>query len=394
MNDIDTLKSLTIQAETYYSQGLLEEAKDKYSDLLKFIEQNEKFSNNKSLVESINDKIDQIDDEVAKIDLEVETPNLSEGVQDLIVELFSFSDNKDIATVEGAVALAKFGQFERALEEFQKISNEDLQFEVNQNIEEATKHYNAMIHYLKESHNDIKNQSLQIMRYTRDLAEFYKKMKEEQGLRDRLSRYVGQNVLEKLVGSKEDILFENERKNVTVLFADIRSFTSISEKMSPADVVSMLNEYFSVATDIIFENSGVLDKFIGDELMAMFGLLPAGENSHSYNAVKTAIELQKGVETLTKSGSFLSKEPFEIGIGINTGNAIVGNVGSKNRMDYTAIGDSVNTAARLQAIAEGGEIIIGSETYEQVKDQFNLEKKGKVKLKNIKTPVECYKVIA
>lgn len=251
-----------------------------------------------------------------------------------------------------------------------------------------------MIHYLKESHNDIKNQSMQLMRYTRDLAEFYKKMKEEQGLRDRLSRYVGQNVLEKLVRSKEDILFENKRKNITVLFADIRSFTSISEKMSPADVVSMLNEYFSVATDIIFENSGVLDKFIGDELMAMFGLLPSGENLPSYNAIKTAIELQKGVETLTKSGSFLSKEPFEIGIGINTGNAIIGNVGSKNRMDYTAIGDSVNTAAKLQALAEGGEIIIGSETYEQVKDQFNIEKKGKVKLKNIETPMHCYKVIA
>jgi adenylate cyclase len=162
--------------------------------------------------------------------------------------------------------------------------------------------------------------------------------------------------------------------------------------MSPGDVVSMLNEYFSAAADIIFENNGVLDKFIGDEIMATFGVLPSGKENHPFNAVKTAVEMQKRIETLTKSSNLFSRDNFKVGIGINTGNAIVGNVGSTNRMDYTAIGESVNTASRLQVIAEGGEIIIGPETYEQVKDKFEIEKKGQVKLKNMKTPVHCYRV--
>ena len=376
------------------SQGLLEEAKEKYMELLELVENHELFSVNQSLIDSIVNKIKFIEDEMIEIDQEVETPALSEEIQNLISRLFSFSDNKDIAEVEGAVALAKFGQFERALEQFQRLINEGIRIDANQNIEEIITNFKTMINYLRDSHKDIKEQSIQIMRYAKDLAKSYKRLKEEEQLRDNLSRYVGQNLLDKLLSSKDSVLFGNERREVTILFADIRSFTTMSERMPAEDVVSMLNEYFTAMVDVIFNYNGVLDKFVGDEIMAIFGLLPSGKNPPHYNAVKTALVMRDVTDKLMKSRALLGKETFEIGIGINTGNAIVGNVGSSHRMDYTVIGDCVNTAARLQALAEGGEIIIGAETYARTKDHFQIKKRGKIKLKNKKNPVLCYKVLS
>jgi len=393
VSDIESIKSLTKEAETYRSQGLLEEAKEKYLELLEFVNNHELFSGNKSLIDSIVNKVKLVENKMVEVDTADVTPYLSEKVQNLISNLFSFSDNKDIAAVEGAVALAKLGQFEKALEEFQRLTDEGIQIDATQNIEEMAKHSNAMINYLRDSYEDIRTQSIQLKGYAKDLAQAYKRLKEEEGLRDKLSRYVGQNLLDKLVSSKNDILFENERREVTILFADIRSFTTMSERMPAEDVVSMLNEYFTAMVDVIFRNNGVLDKFVGDEIMAIFGLLSPDNNPPHYNAIKTAIEMQEANDILMKSRSLLGKETFVIGIGINTGNAILGNVGSRNRMDYTVIGDCVNTAARLQAVAEGGEIIIGAETYERSKDLFRLKKKGKIKLKNKKKPVLCYKAL-
>jgi len=392
-SDIDRLKSLTTEAETYRSQGLLEEAKEKYLELLEYVKSNDFFSVNKSLTDAIVNKIQLIEDELTEVELDVEIPNLSESIQNLINDLFSFSDNKDIAAIEGSVALAKFGQFQKAFETFEKLTDEGIRIGKKQDIEEISKHFKTMIKYLRDSQNDIKEQSIQLIRYAKDLTQSYNRLKEEEGLREKLSRYVGRNVLDKLISSKDDFMFENERREVTVLFADIRSFTSISERMLAEEVVHMLNEYFTAMVDVIFKNNGILDKFVGDEIMATFGLLSSDENPPYHNAVKTALEMQAATEKLMKSRALSGKETFQIGIGINTGNAIVGNVGSRNRMDYTVIGDCVNTAARLQGLAEGGEIIVGFETYERIKDQFQTKKKGKIKLKNKKQPFLCYKVL-
>jgi adenylate cyclase len=392
MSAIEHVKSLIKEAEAYNSQGLLEEAKGKYSELLEFVKGNGSLASNDELIDSIIQKMGVIENEIAEIELADESPDLSEQVQDLILQLFAFSENKSIANVEGTVALAKFGQFDRSLKELHRITDEGIRIEADQNIEEINRHFNEMISYLRDSYKDIKKQSLQIMRYAKDLSLSYQKLKEEEKLRSKLSRYVGQNLLDRLVTSKDDILFENERREVTTLFADIRSFTAMSEKLPAEEIVSMLNAFFSAMVDVIFRNNGVLDKFIGDEIMANFGL-PFSENkSPCYNAVKTAIEMQKATETLMKSRKFFGKQTFEIGIGINTGDVIIGNVGSENRMDYTVIGDSVNTAARLQAIAKGGEIIIGAKTCGKIKNQFPIKKGGKIKLKNKKNPVVYYKV--
>ena len=272
------------------------------------------------------------------------------------------------------------------------LKSEALQINADQELEDIAAHFNSILKKLQETNREISEQSMQLMIYARDLSQSYKKAKEEEELRNMLSRYVGENLIEKLIDSRKGALFENERKEVTILFADIRSFGMIAERMRAEDLVSMLNQFFSIMVDIIFRNNGLLDKFVGDQLMALFGLIPPESNSPR-GAIKAAIEMQDATEGLMEIRSKQDRETFEIGIGINTGAAIVGNVGSKNRMDYTAIGDSVNVAARLEQIAKGGEIIIGEETYGRSQGHFRIQKKGEIKVKNKTEPVMCYKVL-
>ena len=271
-------------------------------------------------------------------------------------------------------------------------TSEPIQIMADQELEEIAGHFNSMQKKLKEIDRVIREQSVQLMIYARDLSQSYNKVKKEEELRNRLSRYVGENLVKKLIDSKEGALLENERKEVTILFADIRSFSTIAERMSAEDVVFMLNNFFSAMVDIIFRNNGILDKFIGDKLMAVFGVI-SPDGSGSNNAVKAAIEMQDATKKLMKSREKQGKETFETGIGINTGYVIVGNVGSENRMDYTVIGDSVNVAARLEQMAGGGEIIIGEQTYRQIQDRFQIEKKGEIYVKNKIEPITCYKML-
>lgn len=270
--------------------------------------------------------------------------------------------------------------------------NDPVQIRGDQELTDIAAHVNSVLMKLNEAQIGIKEQSVQLMLYARDMSQSYKKTKEEIELRGRLSRYVGENLVEKLMQFKDEVFLENERKDVTILFADIRSFTSLAEKMQANEVVSMLSQFFNVMVDIIFKNNGILDKFIGDQLMAVFGLVPSA-NHHSFDAITSAIAMQDATEELMRERAEQGKETFAVGIGINTGSAIVGNVGSENRMDYTAIGDSVNTAARLQQIAKGGEILIGEETYFQTKGRFPVRERGKITVKNKTDPVLCYELV-
>jgi class 3 adenylate cyclase len=270
--------------------------------------------------------------------------------------------------------------------------NEPIRIKADQELNDIACHFNSIHKKLQEVNRELKEQSVQLMIYARDISLSNKKTKEEEELRYRLSRYAGDNLVEKLINSKNGVFPENERKEVTILFADIRSFTTIAERMEAEEVVSMLNQFFGAMVDIIFRNNGILDKFIGDELMAVFGLIPS-ENSASHDAVQAAIEMQYATENLMKARAKQAKETFEIGIGVNTGTAIVGNVGSENRMDYTVVGGSVNVATRLEQIAKGGEIFIGEQTYRQTQDHFHIQKKGKPLIKNKTEPVICYKVL-
>jgi len=261
----------------------------------------------------------------------------------------------------------------------------------DQELNDIASHFNSMFTQLNEANREIKNQSIQLMIYAKDISLAHKRTKQEEALRNRLSRYVGENLVEKVIHSKNGVLLENERKEITILFADIRSFTAIAERLEAEEVVFMLSQFFDIMVGIIFNNNGVLDKFVGDQLMAIFGLIPS-KNNNSYNAIHAAIEMQNATKELMKVRAKEDKDTFEIGIGINTGSAIVGNLGSENRMDYTAIGNSVNVAAKLQQIAKGGTIIIGEQTYRQSQGNFHIEKKVKLRLKNKTEPVICYEV--
>ena len=272
-----------------------------------------------------------------------------------------------------------------------EISN-PIQIRGDQELTDIAAHVNSVLMKLQEAQRGIKEQSVQLMLYARDISESYKKTKEEIELRDKLSRYVGENLVEKLMHSKDEVFLENKRKDVTILFADIRSFTVIAEKMVAEEVVALLNEFFNLMVGVVFANYGILDKFVGDQLMAVFGLVPS-RNHHSFDALTVAVAMQDAAEELARQRAKQGKETFAVGIGINTGSAIVGNVGSENRMDYTAIGDCVNIAARLQQIAKGGEILIGEETHLQTKAQFLLRERGKITVKNKTEPVLCYELI-
>jgi class 3 adenylate cyclase len=271
-------------------------------------------------------------------------------------------------------------------------SLDPIQIDADQELKDIADNFNAILNKLDGADREVKEQSVKLMKYARDLSNSYERLKTEEKIRNRLSRYVGENLVEKLVKSKKGAFPENERKETTVLFADIRSFTTIAEKMAAEEVVAMLNEFFDVVVDIVFQNNGILDKFLGDQLMAVFGPIPS-ENSAPYDAVKSALDMQAATEALMQMRLAQGKEIFGVGIGINTGSSIVGNVGAENRMDYTVIGDSVNISSRLQQMAKGGEILIGEHTFRQIKDHFRIRKKGEFRVKNKTEPILCYEVL-
>jgi class 3 adenylate cyclase len=249
--------------------------------------------------------------------------------------------------------------------------------------------FNRLMSQLMDAHREMREQSVQLMCYAKDLSLSHMKAKEEERLRNRLSRYVGRNLVERLLAQNESELFENERREVTVLFADIRSFTSIAEEMEAEELVVMLNDFYDLMVGIVFKYSGVLDKFVGDQIVAVFGLL-ADEGDQASKAVEAALEMQQATEALMELRAEEGKRTFSIGIGINTGDAVVGNIGSRNRMDYTVIGDCVNVASRLQKVAKGGEIVIGDKTNQKSKRRFPLLKSANLHLKNKAEPVQCY----
>lgn len=270
--------------------------------------------------------------------------------------------------------------------------NGPIRIEADRELRQIAGHFNALYEKLEDLSHKNQEQATQLMIYARDLALSYQRSKREEELRNRLSRYVGNNLVEKLINLKDGVFLETERRNVTVFFADIRSFTAVAERMPAEEVVAMLNEYFSVMVDIIFKNGGLLDKFVGDQIIAVFGLVKTGGDAPG-DAIRTAVEIQDAAERMKQKRSRAGREYFEVGIGINTGTAIIGNIGSSNRMDYTVIGDCVNVAARLEQMAKGGEIVIGEQTYLACTQKFAFESRGRVHVKNKLEPVVCYNVL-
>jgi class 3 adenylate cyclase len=201
------------------------------------------------------------------------------------------------------------------------------------------------------------------------LNEMVRGLRERDRIKEVFGRYVTTQISEEVL--KGEVSLGGRRRRVTILLSDIRNFTSMSESMTPEEVVGFLNDYFSEMVEAVFEHGGVLDKFIGDGLLAVFGSLDE-EPDHARRGVRTALRMKVLLAKLNGERSIAGKAPIGIGIGIHTGDVIVGNIGSRRRLEYTVIGDGVNTCSRVEALNKefGTTILITDDTHAEVADEF------------------------
>lgn len=227
------------------------------------------------------------------------------------------------------------------------------------------------------------------------ISYFYRFVSEEKSKR-RLARffksYVNGQVVKEILNSDKPIALEGKREKICILFSDIRGFTTYSENLPPEEVVKALNEYFSAMTEVILDNNGTVDKFIGDGLMAFFGA-PLHIENPTLAAVKASIQMRLELKKLNKKWHSEGRAQLNNGIGLHTGYALVGNIGSAKKMDYTAIGDSVNTASRVEGVTKtvGVPILITQAAKDEVENQVICEAKGEVPLKG-RAPIFVYEV--
>ncbi|PYP91882.1 MAG: hypothetical protein DMG65_06165 [Candidatus Angelobacter sp. Gp1-AA117] len=223
-----------------------------------------------------------------------------------------------------------------------------------------------------------------------DNAMSHQKIAQQALQRSALERFLSPEVAEMVVANP-DIRLGGVNQKVTVMFADIRGFTPMSEKLEPEQVVEVLNEYFTRVTDVIFDYGGTLDKYIGDAVMAVFGA-PISKGNDAANAVNAAIQIQRLLIELNRDAATRRWPELRVGIGINTGIVTAGNIGSPRRIDYTVIGDTVNTASRLMSNAAGSQILISQSTAGEVGSGFNMKPLPPLLVKGRSEPVKVFDV--
>lgn len=218
-------------------------------------------------------------------------------------------------------------------------------------------------------------------------------LRQRNNLKSTLVRYVSKEVADEILASGNLPNLVSERRKVTILFADIRGFTTLAESMEPEELVMLLNRYFDRMIDVVFRHGGYLNKFIGDGLMVMFGA-PVDDIRQEEHAVRAALDMCAEVEQLQEEYARASGAALKVAIGVNTGMAIVGNIGSEQKMEYTAIGDAVNTASRLESTAKELDlpVVVSEYTYVAVRNLFSFQRIGEVQLKGKSDLVAAFTV--
>ncbi len=211
----------------------------------------------------------------------------------------------------------------------------------------------------------------------------------EQRIKNNLERYLSPQVAEAVINEKDEVSLTTSKRKIAMLFSDIRNFTTKCEEVEPEQLVAYLNEYFTQMVDVIFNHQGMVNKFVGDMIVAMFGA-PSAIADREYWAIASAINMQKRIKNLPIDWI---RENFITGIGISSGDVIVGNIGSPQHMDYTAIGDEMNIASRLQGLAQGGQILVTRSVYEATQSNFKFREFGTLPVKGKKNLVEIFEVI-
>ena len=217
-------------------------------------------------------------------------------------------------------------------------------------------------------------------------------MKKDESVRANLARYLSPHIVEQVIKKNMQVNLGGDRKVVTVLFSDIRHFTRISENLPPDQLTRLLNEYFTEMAKIIFENQGSLDKYIGDAIVAVFGSLIALENP-SRTAVQTAIQMMKALSAANERWTAQYGFAINIGIGINTGEVFLGNIGSPERMEFTVIGDTVNIASRFSGAAHPGQILVTKETLKCLDSEIAYRELPPMEVKGKTGKLEVFEMI-
>lgn len=220
-----------------------------------------------------------------------------------------------------------------------------------------------------------------------------KSLKEKELLKGAFSTYVSGALMEEILKDPTKLALHGKKLKATIMFSDIRGFTAMSETLDPVEVVSIINEYLTLQTDKVIKWQGLLDKFVGDCVMAVYGV-PFDKEDDAYRAVRTAMDIRDGLVKLNVIRERKGEKVVGIGIGINTGEVVSGNMGSPQKMDYTVIGDNVNLAARLEASAPAGRIFVSESTYLETKNRIQYNQLDSVLVKGKKEPVKVFEPIS
>jgi adenylate cyclase len=218
--------------------------------------------------------------------------------------------------------------------------------------------------------------------------------KSKRFIHDAFGRYLSPKVISQIIENPRQLKLGGDKRMMTAFFSDVAGFTTISEKLSPAQLVKLLNQYLSEMTDIIHHTDGTLDKYEGDAIIAFWGA-PIPVENHAEQCVLSAVRQQRKLTELREEWRKKGKDELAVRIGINTGPMVVGNMGSKERMDYTMIGDAVNLAARLEGANKyyGSYILISEYTYEEVRTKFLCRQLDIVRVQGKKEPIRLYEVV-
>ncbi len=267
---------------------------------------------------------------------------------------------------------------------------------------------NKLINQVRETNkrinnNDFEDLDVQIKSEKNDeigvLADNFnnmlKSLKEKGFIERMFGTFVAKQVVNKILSQRDKKLLteEGEKREVTILFADIRGFTILAATIPPQKVVELLNKYFAIMVDVIFKYEGIIDKYVGDQIMAFWGA-PVEQKNASLKAVSLGLEIQRRLKNFNLERERNNEELINVGVGISTGEVIAGSIGTRRRMDYTVIGDSVNLAERIESISKEGQVYISEETYFQVKNSCIVRTLEPIKLKGREKAVKVYEVLA
>ncbi len=215
--------------------------------------------------------------------------------------------------------------------------------------------------------------------------------KHNEFVRKVLGRYVTEEVAEVVLSSPENLHLGGERREVTIMMTDLRGFTPMSDRLPPETVVTILNHYLHCMVDIVLKWGGTLDEIIGDALLVIFGA-PLSQEDHAQRAAQCALEMQLAMDGLNELLESEGLPRIQCGVGLNTGEVVVGNIGSEKRMKYSVVGSPVNLAARIESLTIGGQILLSERTREVLGDEARLDGKIRVKLKGYDKPVKIFEL--